>query len=211
MIRIQKTPAPEWFQTYADQSRHDSTYSYDNLREKVELKECLLSEQGFLCCYCGRAVTPSNSHNEHFRPQKKYPEQALCYDNIHASCLSSPDIHCGNAKRDTFDEDLCISPLDVDERRFLYSQSGHIFPKAKDDVSASYMIKLLNLNSAWLVTARRELLAKLFSPSDSLTLAQLQELHAAYHFRNSDNHYRTYRQVVTTYIDNEITRLSAIS
>jgi len=206
MIKVQKATAPEWFQAWASPPCPDPTHSYDNLREKAELKECLLSEQGFLCCYCGRPVTLDNSHNEHFRPQRKYPELSLCYNNIHASCSSSPDFHCGYAKRDAFDEELCISPLDVDEYRFLFAQSGHIFSKNKDDASANYMIKILNLNSSWLITARRELLTKLFSPSDALSLAQLQQLHVAYQIRDNDNHFRPFRHVVTSYINNEYSK-----
>jgi len=204
MIKVQKAPAPEWFQTWANPPCPDPTHTYENLREKSELKQALLSEQGFLCCYCGRAVTLDNSHNEHFRPQSKYPELALCYDNIHASCSSSsPDPHCGDAKQDTFDEELCISPIDVDERRFLFTHSGHVSPKNTDDASAKHMIEILKLNSSELTIARREILKTLFSSSDGLSHADLQQLHAAYQVRGSDNHFRPFRHVVTSYINNE--------
>lgn len=80
--------------------------SWDGLRapEKSELHEALLREQDFICCYCGMRINRETSHIEHLKPRTTYPELALEYSNLLASCQGESEepppepVHCGHKK-----------------------------------------------------------------------------------------------------------------
>jgi len=120
---------------------------------KQELHKALMAEQGKICCYCGGRVSPLNSHIEHFRPKRKrkYLQLQLDYDNLLCSCQrelqKEEPKHCGNAKRNWFDENLTISPLDPGcESRFEYLENGQVRSANSDDESAVETIRHLALD-----------------------------------------------------------------
>lgn len=103
-------------------------------RTKKALKDSLLAEQKYICCYCECAVTAANSHIEHFRPKDpvQFPHLQLDYGNLFASCtkkpIGPPDEHCGHHKGNYFSTDL-ISPLEPDcSCHFTYKMDGSIVP-----------------------------------------------------------------------------------
>jgi uncharacterized protein (TIGR02646 family) len=64
--------------------------------DKTGLKEHLVKEQGYLCCYCGARVFPDhNSHVEHLLPKNAHKHLTYDYGNLLVSCMggSKPVIH----------------------------------------------------------------------------------------------------------------------
>ena len=123
---VKKQAEPTAFINWKSKANEEWEPSYDTLQnpEKRALHEALLTEQGQVCCYCGRTISLLDSHIEHFRPQETREDLALAYVNLHASCIreKSPGapLHCGHAKGNDFDEGLVISPQDENcERRFI--------------------------------------------------------------------------------------------
>jgi hypothetical protein len=58
--------------------------------EKSNLKEALLKEQGYICCYCGQEIengTPTAI--EHFMPKSVYKHLMFNYNNLMLSCKCS--------------------------------------------------------------------------------------------------------------------------
>lgn len=193
MRRIVKGESPAPFEAWKAQANADWSPEFDSLQkpEKPTLHLALLQEQGWTCCYCGRAITADDSHIEHFRPQHAYPELALDYGNLHASCLraKSPGmpLHCGHGKGEAFDEALHISPLAVDtEKRFLYTLDGQVEAKKSDDVAARYMLDLLCLAIPFLQNRREAALSRVFDAVflASVTDDELRQLRD--HFRQPD-------------------------
>ena len=157
---------------------------------KQELVEALLEEQGFLCCYCNRsfdlqaeieAQAEFPVEIEHLAPVKNYPERALDYTNLMASCnggrmgrgnLSSEekrkrekDLTC-NAARES--NPLQMTPQQRDcEMRIIYGENGAVFGA---DEEASATIDLLNLKKfdrsrgkileGWIYTNTHHLIGK---------------------------------------------------
>ncbi len=183
MKRVMKQAEPAAFTAWKAMANEEWQPSYDALQnpEKRALHEALLNEQGWACCYCGRSISLSDSHIEHFRPQEAREDLALEYENLHASCIreTSPGapLHCGHAKGSDFAEDLTISPQDADcERRFMYSsQDGAIYPSDRTDTSASYMAELLKLHVRFLRDRRAEALKSVFD-NDFVGSASDEEL-----------------------------------
>jgi len=170
MKRVTKQAEPAVFTHWKAGANEAWQPVYGDLRnpEKRALHEALLSEQGHVCCYCGRTVSLADSHIEHFRPQETRKDLALAYENLHASCIreTSPGapLHCGHAKGSALDEGLAISPLEADcEQRFIYSsRDGAIYPADRGDASAAYMVGLLKLDIRFLRDRRAEALMRVF-------------------------------------------------
>ncbi len=114
----------DWKPTYEDDCRGEV---------KTQLHNVLLQEQGYICCYCGMAITREDSHIEHFKPRSIYPNLALEFTNLLASCQRERERrepqHCGVKKDKWYDEQLMVSPLDVNCASFFrYAASGEILP-----------------------------------------------------------------------------------
>lgn len=145
------------------------------VRNKV--KEYLLIEQGFICCYCQQRVELNEKTTiEHFEARKKYPSKMFNYENIFACCdggqgertkqENKTEIipkYCGHAKEN---ETLSINPLDDNcESHFRYSfnfdfddpevQIEDLSPEAKD------AIQKLNLDIQKLRSARGKAIVEL--------------------------------------------------
>lgn len=207
MKHVRKSEEPASFIQWKSQANENWTPSYAVLQnpEKRELHESLLREQGFVCCYCGRDITPDNSHIEHFRPQEHYSALELEYANLHASCLrqlAPPDpVHCGHAKANSFDEKLTLSPLDATcERHFKYTLDGQILP---DNEAAHYTSALLKLDISFLKNRREEALAGVYDET-FLDTASAQELELiASRFRQPDQNGRvtSFGHVIARYAE----------
>jgi len=152
MKYIVKGQEPQAFSEWKGQENDGWSPTYDILAgmPKRVLKEALIREQGFLCCYCEQPLTISDSHIEHFRSQSGFPDKTLEYRNLLCSCqgerVTGDPVHCGHAKENWFDEALLISPLDPDcESRFSFTGDGQIRSRNVSDKAASETIGRLNL------------------------------------------------------------------
>lgn len=148
---IAKGGEPEPFADWKAAANEAWQPSYDNLSgaPKRALKQALMREQGFLCCYCEQRLIDADSHIEHFKPQSDAPADALDFSNLLCSCQrqikKGQPRHCGNLKDDWFDDELLISPLDPDcARHFTYSGDGRIHA-APGDPAATETIERLGL------------------------------------------------------------------
>lgn len=144
---IAKDGEPEQFADWKAAANDAWQPSYDNLSgaPKQALKQALMREQGFLCCYCEQRLIDADSHIEHFKPQSDAPADALDFSNLLCSCQrqikKGQPRHCGNLKDDWFDDKLLVSPLDPDcARHFTYSGDGRIHA-APGDLAAEETIK----------------------------------------------------------------------
>lgn len=153
MKRIEKGLEPEGFTEWKALENDGWQPSYGNLsgEPKNAVKESLMKEQGYLCCYCERRLTDNDSHIEHFRPQSDPAVDPLDYANMLCSCQNQlqkgEPLHCGNRKGDWFDDGLLISPLTPDcENRFVFTGDGTIHSTITMDNAASETIDRLSLN-----------------------------------------------------------------
>lgn len=153
MKYIIKLDEPQAFRDWKAKANADWQPTYADLSgiEKQAVKQSLMAEQGFLCCYCERRLTDDDSHIEHFRPQNDPQCDPLDYGNLLCSCqnkLAKGDPrHCGNLKNGWFDEESLVSPLAEDcEGRFAYSGDGGIRPSDPDDGPARITIEKLGLD-----------------------------------------------------------------
>ncbi len=184
MKHIKKGEEPESFNTWKALAKTTPNWSYSYLQnpEKRELHDALLKEQGYICCYCGMRISKENSHIEHLNPQSNTePELSVEYTNLLASCQRQREpkkpIHCGIAKDDWYDENLMVSPLEVNcGDFFIYSDDGQIMETDEADkkAAAATTINKLRLNIDKLNKMREKAIKNLHI--DELTKEEKQKL-----------------------------------
>lgn len=176
---IQKKAEPHTFKVWKQKfvKIHGRQPKYDDLKGTdmyLLLKEALLKEQGYVCCYCEKRIGIEPYYTdcdiEHFMP--RHPERKvltalecqICenaqmeYHNLMASCKGewqdSLD-HCNHKKDNWFNFRTCVSPTDKKiEQIFGYSTGGKMFPIDGNEYGRD-MQEHLNLNSDILKQQRR--------------------------------------------------------
>lgn len=163
MKYIKKQTEPASLKEWKEQANENWQPSYDKLRNKLKdsIKEALMKEQGYLCCYCEQELTLNDSHIEHFRPQNDPSVDPLDFSNMLCSCQNQlkkrEPRHCGNLKGKWFDENNLISPLDTNcETRFKFTADGYIQPRQEEDNAALTTIEKLGLDIPKLRDLRRQ-------------------------------------------------------
>lgn len=211
MKHVAKGASPVSFENWKGKANADWEPTYPDLQnpEKQDIQVALLTEQGWVCCYCGRSVSLSDSHIEHFRPQNGgYSELQLNYENLLASCLRELKpglpLHCGHAKTDNFDEAKQISPLEPTcEQRFIYTQLGEILPADQSDVRAAYMMSLLALDTPFLRDARAAVVSKVLNVDflNTASTEELQQLRDAFRRRDNEGKLPDFGHAVARYAE----------
>ena len=168
MKYIDKHDEPEALIHFKNRQTANWKPSFDNLDRPIKdkIREALLNEQGFLCCYCEGKVNADNSHIEHFVPQSRGIDP-LNYGNLLISCQKNTTgvqpRHCGKRKDNDrgcdYHPDLLISPTDpACEDFFGYKGDGRIFPvntlNELNQKKADYTINTLGLNIKKLIRER---------------------------------------------------------
>lgn len=217
MRHFVKKASPPAFETWKAQANEDWSPSYATMgsERKGALLKALLEEQAYVCCYCGRSVDEQGSHVEHFRPQEQFPQLALDYANLHASCIRTPKgaraaWHCGHAKQNQFCEERFISPNDATcEQRFLYAMNGEMLVADQLDQRATYMHGLLRMNAPALSEWRNAALERVFDDDfvASATSQELVELVDAFRRPAPDGRCRDFGHVIARHAQQVLERL----
>jgi uncharacterized protein (TIGR02646 family) len=162
---IQKQNEPQEFTDWKNQANENWQPTWDTLRSQVKqrLKEALMAEQGYICCYCEDRLSENDSHIEHFIPQNNPSVDPLDFSNLLCSCQDrlkkGEPHHCGKLKDNWFDEKHLISPLDPTcEERFMFTGDGSIEPANSSDKAAMETIERLGLNIRKLQNLRQQVI-----------------------------------------------------
>lgn len=151
MHKILKGSEPGHFRTWKQKFLNDNGRNalYSDLvgtEEYGRLKKELLEEQGYICCYCEKAIgrlKKTDCDIEHFMPRNpdkrnlSLDEQEICrnaqldYTNMMASCMGENAYsldHCNHKKDNWFDFSLCVSPVENEiESLFGFRCDGKIY------------------------------------------------------------------------------------
>jgi uncharacterized protein (TIGR02646 family) len=153
MKHIVKQGEPGSFANWKELANDEWQPTYDDLcgNPKKAVKDALMAEQGYLCCYCERRLTEEDSHIEHFHPQNDPAVDPLDFGNLLCSCQNQikkgEPRHCGNLKDKWFDPYMLVSPFEPTcEERFAFSGDGVIKALVDDDQAASETIMRLGLD-----------------------------------------------------------------
>ncbi len=209
MKHINKQAAPrelrDWFKTQPETNR---TYEHDITTEvKNIIKQHLLIEQGYLCCYTGIRVTEDNSHIEHLIPQTLCGQRDGNLDVDYNNLLAAyPKDDFANKKfafgakfrGDWYHEDKFITPLDRNcENRFRYNLSGKIAPADNNDGAAEKTIKKLGLSNEMLIEYRKAAVHRiLYRKKRPISAAALRRIISSYCERDGRDRFRPFCFVI---------------
>jgi uncharacterized protein (TIGR02646 family) len=208
MKGIFKNPQPQSFTDWKALANEDWTPTFSIFRnpQKAEVRRSLLSEQGYICCYCCSRIEDNvkTTVMEHFIPQSEEDEEgvnigsfhALDYDNLLACCdgtktdnKSEEAIYCCDEhKKDLFRnrEDPSIELIKPTERNeqgficeqaFAYTSIGTIVAKQGIyEQNAQYSISILNLDNGELKRQREETCSFLFEDAEGGVLFDFSDV-----------------------------------
>lgn len=161
MKRIIKNKSPEKFETW----KTNKTRTWKTFKRNSEIKHLvrnsLLNEQGYICCYCGKKIENNElSTIEHLKCKDNYKNLEMDYNNLLISCNGGRE---ERSIRDEFfplscdahkdNDNIEVTPLDINcEEEFLYSDSGEIIGRSD---KAERTIEKLNLNNSNLIHLRK--------------------------------------------------------
>ena len=167
---IRKTSEPQDFTDWRTQNPQWRWEDFKGRAACNNLRDSLLREQGYICCYCERGIGEKNGeiqgHFEHVMPQSYKDkngvavgrQRELDYHNIVFSCTkvigrhqvddNGDKVTCGHQKGDWYDENLFVTPLQERcESMFRYKDDGTIVPaNGSDSCVAQETIERLKLN-----------------------------------------------------------------
>lgn len=209
MRRIHKQAEPKSRSRFKAKANEDWQPEWDNLKTEVkrELHASLMTEQGFICCYCEMRIGTASSHVEHIHPRSRDPvEKQLDYDNLLASCgresterqdRSQPVIprHCGVGEDYWYDQTKFVSPLDDDcEECFRYTADGQIGPSTTRPAAAKETITRLALDIDKLRAMRRGAIEALLEPPPEPD--EIPRLLAEFAKRNSSGQFEPFLSAI---------------
>ncbi|MBA3922889.1 MAG: TIGR02646 family protein, partial [Nostocaceae cyanobacterium] len=182
---------------------------------KDELRASLLTEQGYICCYCMQRISADRMKIEHWRSQDEYPQFQLDYNNLLGACQGgqgSPSHlqHCDTKKGNT---EITINPLNNHrncEDLIKYLATGKIY--SDDETIDKDLNDVLNLNMQTLVNNRKEVLELVLKQLKSeysqgnWTVAILNKKIQQWTNRQTDGRYKPYCQIVIYHLKKKLSK-----
>jgi uncharacterized protein (TIGR02646 family) len=202
MKRIIKSNPPielkQWFHAQPIDNNEKLNCRYDNLPSDIRaiVKQRLLEDQGYICCYTGIRISEARSHIEHLKPQSVYFEnyEDVDYNNLlaaHPGPNSGQCAYGAHPKADWYHEEHFISPLSPQcETAFKFNTKGELQSKSPD-LAIKTTIDRLNLTDESLTELRKQAIETLlFEPEMSLRQAEI--LLEKIYDRNSKGQFRPF-------------------
>jgi len=165
MKHIEKGEEPRSLLKY----RKSGNADYNRLpkKEKEDLRQALLREQGYICCYCMQRIRENNSKIEHWKPQTPpFAHLRLDYQNLFIACKGNEGAkkkfqHCDTHKGK---DEITINPADETkncEQFVKYRKNGKIY--SDDPIVNKELDGILNLNTQTLKNNRAEIMGQVIN------------------------------------------------
>jgi uncharacterized protein (TIGR02646 family) len=198
-------------------AKPDSTYDGPNFTSvKTEVRQQLLHEQGYLCCYCMKRIENSELKTkiEHWHCQNRYPAEQLKYLNLLAACdgncgVQYKDQHCDTKKANS---DILYNPSDPDHKtrlRIQYNSNGEI--SSADPVFNEQINTVLNLNFSRLTDNRKAIqdaiTQALNNSSGTRTRAEISDKIKKWQTLDQDGKLKEFCDVAIYYLEKKLLKV----
>jgi uncharacterized protein (TIGR02646 family) len=204
MRHIAKSAEPADFAAWKKQKSTTKQPSWDSIDDdawanvKHNIKQALLNEQGFVCCYCEQRIETASSHIEHLEPRHSSPKRAFDYTNFLASC-TKPE-HCGSHKGN---KTLQIHPLLPNCRDyFVFASDGNVRPTNDPALRAmaEETITILGLGIARLNAQRKSAITGFVQTLNGMNQNQRRAMLASIDARDAQGTNRPFASAVLSVV-----------
>ncbi len=212
MIQINKEYEPSSLTNHRCQSY--STFDNLPLEAKDELRQSLLKEQGYLCCYCMMRISVENMRVEHWHCQSSYHDEQLDYSNLMASCNGNEghkkhDQHCDARKGN---HDLSHNPSNPDHDFVsLINYLGDGTIQSSNQEFDRELNEILNLNFARLKRNRKSVMEGVHEilrrKAGVVTTSHLKRLIRVWQEKDRDGKLKEYCGVAIYYVTKKLQRI----
>ncbi len=204
MRHIQKKQEPESL-TKWKQNKKNRNKIWKNFNSSIKqiVRQSLLEEQGYICCYCEMRIDASTCHVEHLIPRSVDRSLMFDYYNFLASCQGEDEeekkpAYCGHKRKNQL---LSISPLQEScTNTFNFTESGEIIASSRleNREAAEQTISILGLNVPYLKRQRSAAIQG-FLGEDFDTLPQEMKQKLLYQLDqlNSNDQYEPFCSAIT--------------
>jgi uncharacterized protein (TIGR02646 family) len=182
----------DWFRHQPIVSGQRINCGYDVMPADVRLavKQSLLIDQGWICCYTGMRVNHSCAHIEHFKPQVQCEDhEDIDYSNLLAAYpgVNMPKCQYGAHQKDNwYDPPNMVTPLHRScESQFSYKLDGSITPNSQ---AAQITITHLRLDNASLTEMRAQAIRRVLR-TRQLSRAQIERVSQSYSVRDHNGQF----------------------
>ena len=212
MIKIEKKTEPHSWTKHrlTEGAKYEAT---------SDLRNALLSDQGYLCAYCMRRIpvpdkgTAETTRIEHIRPQSSLTRvEAMEYGNLLICCpgaissTAEKDCHCDRSKGE---KQISFTPFDQSFIDTLsYKTDGSIQssnPKYDQELN-----EVLNLNTGLLKANRKQVRTQLIQSlgKRNWKKGEIEKIHKVYSEKNRQGEKKEYCGVVISYLTKILRKLS---
>lgn len=225
MKYIQKSSEPRSLAQVKNLKYPRLELTFTNLPPHVvnDIKEHLLMDQGFLCCYTLDEINAENAILVHFDPIDYFPDSALDYKNMYLA-LRQPDnlppkyrvgyLSKGNAIIPNYLADIRCSAY------FRYNTLGEMIPSntfrtvkkchdnfrklSPEQQTALCTIDLLNLNAERLKDQRKAIHNQIVELARKTNKSKIEGFIRHLQMPNPEGKYRRFREVMIYYLKQTI-------
>ncbi|SFV61022.1 hypothetical protein MNB_SV-12-1181 [hydrothermal vent metagenome] len=171
------------------------------------MREHLLEEQGYICCYCMSRIDASYMKIEHFKARSLFREKQLNYANLFGACCGkkidkNQFYNCDKGKKNLDYIDL----LSNIERSIKYKKDGTILSDNSD--IDKELNKILNLNHEDLKNNREDALnqltCELKKRKNGFETSNLKRIIRQYQNKNSKGKYRPYCEMIVYFLTKKL-------
>jgi uncharacterized protein (TIGR02646 family) len=162
MHKLHRGEAPSCLKQHHRNSGND--WKRVSPEDKTEIWEALQAMQLDRCAYCESKITAPKQHIEHFRPRSRFPQKTFDWSNLFGSCNDQE--HCGKHKDNkscvpSYQTTDLIKPDEEEpEKLLLFLSDGTVAIRRnlapEDQHRATETIRVFNLNTASLISQRRQ-------------------------------------------------------
>lgn len=218
MIKIVKNNQPN---SLVAHKKSGGNYCDIPTETKNELRESLINEQGYVCCYCLKRIPEKKAdlHHtkiEHFKCQHNYSLLDLEYHNLHLACKGNQGQSEKNQTCDTSKANKDIMSFSLIDNslngNIYYAKDGTVFSEEKN--IEKEINEILQLNNDQNVKKARERIRRGVSESirilqrkGKLTKNVLERELQNWKSRNNNKH-RPFFPVAVKYLQNKIERFN---
>ena len=223
IVKIKEPSSLAQYRASCSKEELENSKKYETAPQNVlkDLREQLLEEQGYICCYCMSRIDIDYTKIEHFKPRSLFRRNQLDYSNLFIACCGKKidkkefkscktpnkkylqkEFYCDTKK----DNKILnyINLLSIVEQNITYQKDGLI--SSENEGINQELNQTLNLNYEDLKRNRKDTLNQLIIElnKNNWTIPILKLNLKRYQTKNLNGKYRPYCEMIVYFLNKKL-------